>query len=105
MLDQKEQTWGCINAASLSSLLILIPHSSFLPIISSPSTVSKFCPFNLLYLPAGPALHSSPCSAPFSTGEATSYGLQHEAAHRQMSWQVEAGGLEDAHYRCYQPGI
>lgn len=105
MLDEKEQTWGCINASSAFSLLILLPHSSFLPIITSPSTVSNFCTFYLLYLPAGPALCSSLCSAPLSTGEAASYGLQHGAACRQMSWQGEAGGLEDAHCRCHQPGI
>ena len=90
ILDEKEQTRGCINAGSAFPLLILLPHSSFLPIISSPSTVSNFCPFYLLYLPAGSA-PQSPCSALLSTGEAASYGLQHGAAHRQMSWQGEEG--------------
>lgn len=71
ILDEKEQTWGCTNAGSAFSLLILLPHSSFLPIISSPSTVSNFSPFYLLYLPAGPAPHSScqlSCSMELHTG-------------------------------------
>lgn len=74
--------WCCFLPAFVFHL-----YSFFLPIIPTPSTVSSFCPLYLLYLPAGPAPHSSPSTALPSTTEAASCGLQDGAARRQMSWQ------------------
>lgn len=101
MLDEKEQTWGCINAGSAFSPAYFT-SSQLLPsyIIKSPTfalLICFGCPLNRLPTPYSAVL--------LSPQESASSGLQHGAAHRQMSWLGEAEGLEDAHCGYHQPEI
>lgn len=80
-------------------------YSSFLPVMSSPRTVSSFRPLYLLYLLAGPVPHSSHSSAPPCLAEVASCGWMELHTLWQMSWHWDAGGLEKVCCICHQPGI